>query len=155
MKDVLVSISLMDPAGKESERKIEEETSPTAPWVWGRTWSFSGEVFPEEGKGEEIHARIEEIKPLAWRNNPMICQAPDRFSKTLRRAPAGKLIEETGLKGARVGDAQVSEKHANFIVNVGKASARDILELAERVREAVSKEKRVLLEMEIQVAGEN
>ena len=59
------------------------------------------------------------------------------------------------MKGTRVGDAQISEKHANFIVNMGNASARDILELVERVREKVYREKNVLLEMEIQVAGEN
>ncbi|RPJ43769.1 MAG: UDP-N-acetylenolpyruvoylglucosamine reductase, partial [Deltaproteobacteria bacterium] len=54
-----------------------------------------------------------------------------------------------------IGDAQVSEKHANFIVNLGKATARDILKLVERVREGVQREKGILLEMEIQVAGEN
>jgi UDP-N-acetylmuramate dehydrogenase len=68
---------------------------------------------------------------------------------------AGRLIEEAGLKGYRIGDAQVSEKHANFIVNRGKARAQDILALVELVRQKVHQAKGIWLEMEIQVVGED
>jgi UDP-N-acetylmuramate dehydrogenase len=68
---------------------------------------------------------------------------------------AGRLIEAAGLKGVRIGGAMISEKHANFIVNLGKAKARDILTLAEWVRDKVYQEKGVKLEMEIQVMGED
>lgn len=66
---------------------------------------------------------------------------------------AGRLIEESGLKGERIGGAMISPKHANFIVNVGGASAEDILALMELARERVFKRTGVELEPEIRVVG--
>ena len=66
---------------------------------------------------------------------------------------AGRLIEAAGCKGLRVGDAMVSPKHANFIVNVGKATASDVLTVIERVRERVEQKFGVVLELEIQLVG--
>jgi UDP-N-acetylmuramate dehydrogenase len=66
---------------------------------------------------------------------------------------AGRLIEDAGLKGERIGGAMVSPKHANFIVNVGGASAGDILELMDLVRERVLRKTGVGLEPEIRVVG--
>jgi UDP-N-acetylmuramate dehydrogenase len=68
--------------------------------------------------------------------------------------PAGKLIDLSGLKGFRVGDAEVSPKHANFIVNRGKASARDILEVADKVQKTVYQKFQVKLEPEVKIIGE-
>jgi UDP-N-acetylmuramate dehydrogenase len=67
---------------------------------------------------------------------------------------AGRLIEAAGLKGRRIGGAKVSEKHGNFIVNTGGASAEDVLNLLNLVREAVRKLKGIDLEPEIQVVGD-
>lgn len=64
---------------------------------------------------------------------------------------AGALIDKAGLKGCRVGDAQVSEKHANWIVNLGNARARDILRLIDHVERAVFKTFGVRLEREVRV----
>ncbi|MHB8917130.1 MAG: UDP-N-acetylmuramate dehydrogenase, partial [Desulfocucumaceae bacterium] len=66
---------------------------------------------------------------------------------------AGKLIQESGCQGLRVGDAQVSTKHANFIVNLGRATAAEILELITAVRERVLAQYGVSLEMEVKVLG--
>jgi UDP-N-acetylmuramate dehydrogenase len=68
---------------------------------------------------------------------------------------AGRLIEEAGLKGARVGGAVVSEKHANFIVNTGGATAADIEALIERVRNEVEMQFGVRLELEVRILGEH
>jgi UDP-N-acetylmuramate dehydrogenase len=68
---------------------------------------------------------------------------------------AGRLIEAAGLKGFRVGDAQFSSKHANFIVNRGRARARDVLALIHLAREKVSQEFGVELELEIEIVGSN
>jgi UDP-N-acetylmuramate dehydrogenase len=58
-----------------------------------------------------------------------------------------------GLKGARVGDAQVSDKHANFMVNLGQARAKDVLKLIKKVRQEVRKKTGVLLDLELKVIG--
>ena len=68
---------------------------------------------------------------------------------------AAQLIEEAGLKARCVGGAVVSEKHANFIINTGKATAADIENLFLQVREAVEEFHGVTLEMEVQVVGEH
>jgi UDP-N-acetylmuramate dehydrogenase len=68
--------------------------------------------------------------------------------------PAGRIIEETGLKGMRIGGAQISEMHGNFIVNLGTARAADILSVMETVRKKVLEAKGILLEPEVEVVGE-
>ncbi|MEW9667519.1 UDP-N-acetylmuramate dehydrogenase [Ammoniphilus sp. 3BR4] len=67
---------------------------------------------------------------------------------------AGRLIEAAGLKGYRIGDAQVSEKHANFIVNRGKATAEDVLTLIEYIKEEIAERYKVHLVPEVEVVGE-
>ncbi len=67
---------------------------------------------------------------------------------------AGRLIDQAGLKGARVGDAQISEKHANFIVNRGHALAAEVEELISLARERVLASFGVALETEIELVGE-
>ena len=64
---------------------------------------------------------------------------------------AGRLIEAAGLKGARIGNAQISEKHANYIINLGKASSDDVLQLIQLAQERVAKEFSIELELEVQV----
>ncbi|MHB8157659.1 MAG: UDP-N-acetylmuramate dehydrogenase [Desulfocucumaceae bacterium] len=66
---------------------------------------------------------------------------------------AGKLIQDAGCRGMRIGDAQVSEKHANFIVNLGRAKAGDVLQLIAAVRDRVFDKYGVDLEMEVKVLG--
>jgi UDP-N-acetylmuramate dehydrogenase len=68
---------------------------------------------------------------------------------------AGRLIEEAGLKGLRVGDAQVSTVHANFIVNLGNATAAEVLKLIELLREKVKREFSLELELEIEYIGQH
>jgi UDP-N-acetylmuramate dehydrogenase len=66
---------------------------------------------------------------------------------------AGRLIEAAGLKGRRLGGAVVSEKHANFIINEGVATAADVEGLIETVRATVEERTGVLLELEVRVLG--
>ena len=66
---------------------------------------------------------------------------------------AGRLIDESGLKGERVGDAEVSAVHANFIVNRGHATGADVLELVRRVRAQVRRARGVVLEPEVLLYG--
>ena len=66
----------------------------------------------------------------------------------------GPMIQELGLKGHTIGGAQVSEKHAGFIINRGNARARDVLDLIQHVRERVQDRFEVWLETEVRVIGE-
>lgn len=65
-----------------------------------------------------------------------------------------KLIDECGLKGFRIGDAEVSKKHAGFIVNVGNAKAQDVIDLVEYVKNVVYEKTNNKIELEIQIIGE-
>ena len=65
-----------------------------------------------------------------------------------------KLIDECGLKGYKIGDAEVSKKHAWFIVNTGNATAQDVLDLIEYVKNTVYNKTNNLIELEVQIIGE-
>jgi len=101
-----------------------------------------------EAEVRALRDRRHEREPKGLPNAGSIFKnPPDQF--------AGKLIEEVGLKGRRVGGAEISEKHANWIVNVGEARAADVLALVEVVRRAVEERFGVTLQMEVKVIGED
>ena len=104
---------------------------------------------------QKIKKKINEI--LQWRQEKHPLEFPNAGSvfKNLPGQTAGKLIEEMGMKGMNVGDAQISPKHANFIVNRGKATASDVLELIALIQSKAEKEKGVSLEPEVVIIGED
>jgi UDP-N-acetylenolpyruvoylglucosamine reductase len=110
---------------------------------------FSGIPAPEA----EIRERMEAWNRRRWDTQPAQPSAGCIFKNPAER-PAGRLIDEAGLKGTRVGGAVVSAVHANFIVNEGTATARDILELIGAVQERVLRERGVVLEPEVEIIGE-
>lgn len=67
---------------------------------------------------------------------------------------AGKLIQDAGLKGYTVGGAQVSEKHSGFVINIGNATAEDVLKLISDVQDKVEEQFQVTLEPEVKMIGE-
>ena len=104
------------------------------------------------GDPVELGREIRELQLQRVRSQPAGRNAGCVF-KNPPGGHAGRLIDELGLKGTRRGGAVVSEKHANFVVNEGGASARDVLELLELVRERVAREAGVELELEVKVWG--
>lgn len=101
--------------------------------------------------GDPAELRAEMESNAARRREKQPLEYPSAGS-VFKRPPgqfAGRLIEQCGLKGARVGDAQVSEKHAGFIVNLGKATCDDVLRLIEKIQETVREQTGVSLECEI------
>lgn len=93
---------------------------------------------------------------LQYRKQSQPLSQPNAGSvfKNPQGTTAGRLIEDAGLKGYRVGDAQVSTKHANFIVNLGQARSADVLQLIETIQREVSQQTGIMLELEWKVVGE-
>ncbi|MFO7931823.1 MAG: UDP-N-acetylmuramate dehydrogenase, partial [Desulfosalsimonas sp.] len=106
-----------------------------------------------DGRAQEAEAR--RIREFRRQSQPAGFSAGCAFKNPSPDMPAGRLIDQAGLKGMRIGDAQVSEIHANFIVNLGSADAADILRLMEKVREKVLMSHGVELEPEIVTVGES
>jgi UDP-N-acetylmuramate--alanine ligase len=107
----------------------------------------------EKTAPEEIVKRLGASQEKRRSSQPAAKSAGCIF-KNPAACPAGKLVEELGLKGLRVGDAVVSDVHGNFIVNEGRASAAEMLELMGKIQ-AIAREKRgIELETEVQIVGE-
>lgn len=112
----------------------------------------------EHGDPDEIHATARELassrketQPLRYPSWGSTFKNPSGASST--GTTAGELIDRAGLKGYRVGDAQISEKHANFIVNLGEATASDALACIRRAHEVVADRFGVRLEPEVRLIG--
>lgn len=112
--------------------------------LWAELRLAGGEESAIRGRMEELMARRRASQPLELPSAGSVFKRPaGRF--------AGPLIEKNGFKGARVGGAQVSEKHAGFIVNTGGATCADVLALIERIRRTVRERDGVDLEPEVRI----
>lgn len=108
----------------------------------------------KKGDQEQIRARMEELRSRRTQKQPLEYPSAGSTFKRPEGYFAGKLIMDAGLKGYRVGDAQVSEKHCGFVINRGQATAAEILHLIEDVKAAVKKQSGVELEPEVKMLGE-
>ena len=107
-----------------------------------------------KGKPEEVGAKMEELAGLRRSKQPLEFPSAGSTFKRPEGHYAGKLIMEAGMRGYRIGGAQVSDKHCGFIVNTGNATAADIRELIEEVQERVQERFHVSLEPEIIFLGD-
>ena len=108
-----------------------------------------------KGSEEKIKEEVLEILRTRRKKHPLSYRTAGSVFKNPCNMPAGKIIEELGLKGFQVGDAEISKIHGNFIVNLGKAKAMDILTLVDTVQKMALKEKGISLEPEIKIIGED
>lgn len=106
------------------------------------------------GQQDEIYAKMEELKQKRIEKQPLEYPSAGSTFKRPEGYFAGKLIEDAGLRGFRIGDAQVSEKHCGFVINRGNATAADVLELMKQVDEKVQQKFGVPLEPEVRILGE-
>ena len=102
---------------------------------------------------EIILERMKDLQQRRKDKQPLTLPSAGSFFKRPQGDFAGRLIEAAGLKGFRVGDAMVSEKHAGFVVNAGHATAGDILSLMKQVQERVEKQSGIRLEPEVRIIG--
>ncbi|MEW6742986.1 MAG: UDP-N-acetylmuramate dehydrogenase [Planctomycetota bacterium] len=106
------------------------------------------------GDGDRIKQQMREVLAYKSQTQPLSAKSSGCFFRNSAAGPAGKLIDQAGLKGRREGGAVISPKHANFIVNEGAAKARDILALASLARQRVQALFGVDLVAEVDVWGE-
>lgn len=112
---------------------------------------LSVRVKLEKGEREEIRAKMAELMTRRRTSQPLELPSAGSTFKRPATGYAAAMIEAAGLKGLRVGDAQVSEKHAGFVVNRGRATCKDVLRLMEQVQDRVEQDTGVRLEPEVRI----
>ena len=151
--DVVETVRLMDPAGKVFEMPADSiQVAYRGCPLLNNQIALGAVLKGEPDTAEAIAARMAEFSKQRWGSQPKARSAGCIF-KNSEGIPAGKLVDELGLKGASEGGAMVSEEHGNFIVNKGGATAGDILRLIGRIQERALTERGIELKTEVQIIG--
>ncbi len=156
MKHVLESAEVLTPEGEFLTLSLEElklgyRTSVIAENDYT---VLSAVITLEKGNPDEIKAYMDDLKERRTTKQPLEYASAGSTFKRPEGYFAGKLIQDSGLKGYSVGDAQVSEKHSGFVINRGNASAEDVLTLIKHVQDTVEQKFGVRLETEVKRIGE-
>ena len=149
------SLRSMDPSGQVHEAPASEIPAEYRSCPLLKTHIALGAVL--RGRVDSVDAvtaRMTAYSAKRWESQPAQPSAGCIF-KNPKTTPAGKLIDELGLKGTRVGGAAVSDLHGNFIVNEGGATAADVLGLIGKIREQVRQARGIELETEVEILGED
>jgi UDP-N-acetylenolpyruvoylglucosamine reductase len=155
MFDQVVSVTFLDEDGQirtRSREEIHAEYRNVA--ELRRNFALECTLTGPPDTAESIQRRWDESRNKRRRSQPVAASAGCMF-KNPETVPAGKLVDELGLKGSQYGKAEVSQVHGNFIINAGGAQTRDILALVENIREKARQERGIEMEMEVKVIGED
>ena len=154
-KDVAASVSCLFPDGTVREIPAEK-----ADWSYRHSMmSDEGLVVPgatlqlAAGNKEDIRAKMDDLAQRRSSKQPLEMASAGSTFKRPEGYFAGKLIQDAGMQGHSVGDAQVSTKHAGFVVNTGNATAADVLQVIRDVQAAVADQFGVTLETEVRMWG--
>lgn len=150
----VVSVRFIDPHGNfhmktPAEMDVRYRHCGTLEKNYAVSATFVGHASTPEAIEQLLEASVQKRRGSQPRESSAGC-----IFKNPEQCPAGKLLDELGLKGARVGGAKVSEVHGNFIVNDGGATAADVLQLIEHVKSTALAERGIKLETEVQIVGE-
>jgi UDP-N-acetylmuramate dehydrogenase len=156
MKDVVEGVEILDRKGKRGFLSRAD-----------LAFAYRSADIPEGAVVVRVHMRFEKKDPGEIKKSTEQYRARRKLTSDIRLPNAGsifknpegyvtgKLVEEAGLKGVRYGDAQISEVHGNYIVNLGNAKAKDVLALISLIRDKIYSLKGIVLEPEIKVVGED
>jgi UDP-N-acetylmuramate dehydrogenase len=155
LKDILLSVTLMREDGEIVERSRSRLRFSYRGLVIPSSWIIlKGRFRLKKGKKEEILERVKSYSEMRKKKQPLDYPSAGSIFKNPKEGAAGKWIEEAGLKGVRIGRVMVSDRHANFIINLGRAKAEEVICLMEIVEKKVYEEKGISLEREVKVVGE-
>ena len=151
MKDIVVSCDYIDNAGNlKTITKEELDFSYRHSFFTDKNFCIVGAVLRlENGKKEEIHNTMTELLSRRKEKQPLEFPSAGSTFKRPEGSYASFLVDQCGLKGFSVGDAQVSEKHAGFVINKGNASCDDVLKLMAEVKRIVFEKTGYVLEPEV------
>ena len=156
MGDVTQSLTLITPQAEVIEKKREQ-----LKFEYRHLHLPAGSIIVKavirmkQGNKKEILSEIEKIKKWRRKTQPLNLPSAGSVFKNPPGKSAGQLVEQVNLKGFQVGKAKIAEKHANFILNLGGATAKDIISLMEIMQNRVYQETGIQLVPEIKIAGEN
>jgi len=156
MKDVLISATVLTKEGMVLKLSNEElELGYRTSIVAKKGYIvLEAEYQLKQGKTEDIRERMNELKIQRTTKQPLEYPSAGSTFKRPEGYFAGKLIQDAGLRGFRIGGAQVSEKHCGFVINLGDATAADVDELIKQVAEKVKSTFGVSLEPEVKRLGD-
>ena len=156
MKDVLKEVTVLTPEGGVLTLQADELHMGYRTSVIKEAGYIVLEavISLEKGDQEEIRSRMQELAGMRTSKQPLSYPSAGSTFKRPEGYFAGKLIMDSGLRGYRVGGAQVSEKHCGFVINAGGATASDVMELIRQIQAKVKEQFGVQLEPEIQFLGE-
>jgi UDP-N-acetylmuramate dehydrogenase len=138
--------TMIDEHSDSSDSSFITHRSPTGPMV------IAAEFKLTQADAGQLAERMRRIATERKGKTPVGSSCGSVF-KNPPGDSAGRLIEAAGLKGTRAGGAEISQKHANYIVNLGGASSEDVLRLTDMARERVSKRFGIDLDLEVQIIG--
>lgn len=153
MKDIVKTVKCMDYQGNKIvlENKDMEFNYRTSIIKNKKYIVTEVEIELEQGDLEEIKSKIDLYEEKRKSSQPLEYPSAGSTFKRGKDFITAKLIDEAGLKGTYVGDAEVSTKHGGFIINKGNATAKDILELVEIVKDEIYKKYQKKIELEVEI----
>ena len=153
MKDIIVDVDVLDFGDRKTKRlKLDEIGFSYRFSGLGRKCILSARIKLENDKKSAIINRMDSfMKGRRWIQGLGFPSAGSIFKNPEGKDPAGRLIEACGLKGKRIGGAEISTVHGNVIVNTGNATSRDVLGLIELVRSRVKNRFGIELELELEI----
>ena len=152
---VVESIRIMDYTGRICARPVAEVPVEYRACPLLKNHIALGAVFKcKAASPEEVKQRMNIFSGKRWDSQPAAPSAGCCF-KNPETIPAGRLVQELGLKGFRIGGAMVSLEHGNFIINDGSATAKDVLNLMALIRERAKTERGIELHPEVEIVGED
>lgn len=156
MKDVLISVTAMDPEGRiyTIDRDDLDLGYRHSALMDGGYIVLSARMKLSHGEPEQIKTVMEDLRQRRVTKQPLDLPSAGSTFKRPTGYFAGKLIQDAGLRGYSVGGAQVSEKHCGFVVNTGGATAEDVFGLIRHVQAEVKREFGVDLQTEVRFLGE-
>jgi UDP-N-acetylmuramate dehydrogenase len=154
--DIIKTVCMINRRGQITERKPAEfkiaYRSVTAP---EQEWFLSAIIELEMDKGDSSENTMRDLLKKRSDTQPVgEASCGSVFRNPVNASPAAKLIDDCDLKGTEVGGARISDKHANFIINTGKATAADIEDLIQHIQKTVSDKHGISLLTEVRIIGE-